>query len=149
MIRRLRAQRGQSILEFVVVFPILMIFLFSIIDVGVAVSRRATLQHAVREGARYAATLDNSDGGTFVKDRTSAQSQDLVPAGDVSICYEDVDGSGDVNKGDAVDVTAPYMYKPFILRAALGWWGASVPDIDMSVTGSARMEVNASGTTCP
>ena len=149
MIGRVRGQRGQSILEFVVIFPILMIFLFSIVDVGIAMSRRATLNHAVREGARYAATLDNSDGGDFVKARTSAQSQDLVDPGAVSLCYEDVNGNGDVDRGDAVDVTAPYTYKPFILRVALGWWGASVPDIDMSATGSARMEVNASGTTCP
>jgi Flp pilus assembly protein TadG len=148
MMRRRREQGGQSILEFVVIFPILMLFLFSFVDVGVAMSRRATLNHAVREGARYAATLDNSDGGDFVRNRTSAQSQNLVPAGDVTICYEDTNGSGDVDRGDAVDVTAPYIYKPFILRVALGWFGVGFADVDMSATGSARMEVNASGATC-
>jgi Flp pilus assembly protein TadG len=148
MNRRIRDQRGQAILEFVVIFPILMLFLFSIVDVGVAMSRRATLNHAVREGARYAATLDNSDGGDFVRNRTSAQSQSLVDPGEVAICYEDTNGSGDVDRGDAVDVTAPYTYKPFMLRVALGWWGVDFGDVDMSATGSARMEVNASGPTC-
>ena len=131
---------GQGLVEFAVIFPLLMFFLFAIFDVGLALNRRATMQHAVREGARYAATRDNADDGDFVKKRTVDQAQGLFDKTAVTICYDDLSGDDEQGKGDAVDVTAEYTYEPFILRVAVGWFGATVPAFDLGVTGSARLE---------
>jgi len=141
---------GQGLVEFAVIFPIFLIFVLGILDLGIAVQHRATLQHAAREGARYAATRDNSDGGTFVMDRTIDQAKGLVEETDVCITYENLDG-GDIDPGDAVDVEIEYIYEPFILRTVAGFFGGDVPDFDMTVTGSARLEKELDNETglCP
>ncbi len=135
-------QRAQGLVEFAVIFPLLVFFLFAIFDVGLALNRRATLQHAVREGARYAALSDNSSGAlSLVCLRTVGQSQDLLDDAHVSLSYADVDSSGTVGPGDAVDVKAKYTYKPFMLRSILGFFGTTIADINMDVTGSSRLEL--------
>ncbi len=48
-----RGQRGQALLEFAVVFPVFMLLLFGIIDVGRYVYVSNSLNEASREGARY------------------------------------------------------------------------------------------------
>src|SRR6266850_1913352 len=48
-------RRGQALVEFALVFPILMLFLFGIIVWGLGVFYQQQLQNAAREGARYAA----------------------------------------------------------------------------------------------
>ncbi|MBI5288796.1 MAG: pilus assembly protein [Chloroflexi bacterium] len=136
---RNHGELGQGLVEFAVIFPIFLIFVLGILDLGIAVQQRATLQHAAREGARFAATRDNSDGGTFVMDRTIDQAKGLVEETDVCITYEDIDG-GEIDPGDAVDVEIEYNYEPFILRTIAGFFQGDVPDIDMTVTGSARLE---------
>jgi hypothetical protein len=135
-------ERGQGLVEFAVIFPLLVFFLFAVFDVGLAMNRRATLQHAVREGARYAALSDNSPAAfDVVCSRTIAQSQDLLDDAHVSLSYADVDSSGAVGPGDAVDVKATYTYKPFMLRSVLGFFGSTIADINMDVTGSSRLEL--------
>lgn len=55
LVRRARARdaRGQALLEFALVFPIFMLVLFGIIDVGRYVYVNNSLNEASREGARY------------------------------------------------------------------------------------------------
>lgn len=47
------SQRGQELLEFALVGPILLMMLFVIIDLGRAVYYYSALHNAAREGARY------------------------------------------------------------------------------------------------
>lgn len=135
--KRRYGELGQGLVEFAVIFPLFVFFLFAVLDVGIAMNRRATLQHAAREGARYAATRPQAD--QFVVDRTVDQSQGLVESDDVCITYADLEGDGP-GPGDSVDVEIEYFYEPFILNVALGWFGSDVPDIDMTITGSSRVE---------
>lgn len=133
MLRRLSQQDGQGLLEFAVVFPLLVFFLFAVFEVGLGLNRQATLQHAVREGARSGALID--DAGDAAKARTIAQSQGLLQDADVEVCYEDLG-----EEGVAVDVTATYVFKPVMLSTVMGLFGASFADVDINVAGSARME---------
>ena len=55
MRRHLRGRQGQALLEFALVFPILMMFLFGIIIWGLGVFYQQQVQNVAREGARYAA----------------------------------------------------------------------------------------------
>src|SRR2546426_7843318 len=53
---RVRAgKRGQALVEFALVFPILMLFVFGIVVWGLGVFYQQQIQNAAREGARYAA----------------------------------------------------------------------------------------------
>ncbi|RZT42926.1 TadE/TadG family type IV pilus assembly protein [Cupriavidus agavae] len=51
-----RRHRGASAVEFALVAPIFFLLLFSIVDFGAMMWANLTMQHAVREAARYAVT---------------------------------------------------------------------------------------------
>jgi Flp pilus assembly protein TadG len=51
-----RKQRGASAVEFAIIAPLLFFLLFAIIDACAMLWVNLTMQHAVREGARYAIT---------------------------------------------------------------------------------------------
>ena len=55
MPRRNRDERGAALVEFALVLPVLVLFLFGIVEFGRAYSARIQLTSAVREGARAAA----------------------------------------------------------------------------------------------
>ena len=64
MIRRLiKAERAQSLVEFALVVPMLLILLFGIIDFGLGLRAYISVSSATREGARYAAV--GNPAGTF------------------------------------------------------------------------------------
>jgi Flp pilus assembly protein TadG len=54
--RRFQGQGGASAVEFVLVLPVLAIFIFGIIGFGVAFMQMQTIRGALREGGRAAAT---------------------------------------------------------------------------------------------
>lgn len=55
-------ERGSAMLEAALVFLPLFALIFAIVDFGFAMFLRSTLQHAVREGTRYAVTSQVSSG---------------------------------------------------------------------------------------
>lgn len=54
--RTKHSQRGASAVEFAIVAPLVFFLLFAVIDLCVMFWVNLTMQHAVREGARYAVT---------------------------------------------------------------------------------------------
>jgi Flp pilus assembly protein TadG len=140
MKKALRSQRGQGLVEFAVIFPFMVFFLFAIFDVGLAFNRQATIQHAAREGARYAAL---SDDETLIRERTATQSQGLLDADDfaaIQIEYFDMDCNGEIGLGDRVDVTVNYEHDPFALDTIFNFWGTGIDTFNIEVTGSSRIE---------
>ena len=149
--RLLLSARGQTLVEFALIAPIMVILLAGIIDFAMAMDRRITVQHAVREGARYAAVTD--DVG-LVCDRVVEQAQGTVAGSDITISYADMDDPAngrDTDVGDSVKVTAHFTYDLPIIRPALsGLFGGDIGAIDMSPWGDARLETSVSGATvCP
>ena len=57
---RRRGRRGQALVEFALVFPILALVLFGIITIGIWVFYQQQLSNAAREAARYAAIHSSS-----------------------------------------------------------------------------------------
>jgi hypothetical protein len=112
---------GQGLVEFAVIFPQFILLI-----------AEATIQHAVREGARMAAL---SDDCAEIRDRTSDQSQGLLDpdpgSGDIEFSYPDGD-----DEGDRVDVRALYTYDPFFLGSVVGLFNSSISEFTMDVTGS-------------
>jgi Flp pilus assembly protein TadG len=58
--RQRRDEGGAALAEFALVAPVLFSVLLGILTGGMAYNRQLDLSHAVREGARYAATLDST-----------------------------------------------------------------------------------------
>jgi Flp pilus assembly protein TadG len=50
--------RGSTIVEFSIVLPLFLLFVFSVIAFGRFTSRESALEHALRQAGRYGATLE-------------------------------------------------------------------------------------------
>lgn len=143
---RLTSERGQALLEFAFLLPILLVFLLSLVDFGIALDRREVIQHAVREGARQGSVgLSEPE----IIDVVVAQSQDVLTVADVTVCYAPGDGGAPAGfAGSAVRVSATLTYT-FSMGSAelLGALGAGPISIDMTPSGEARMETSLTGVT--
>lgn len=65
--------KGQTTVEFAVTVVIFFVFLFALIDFAVMFYVNLTMQHAVREGARYAITGQGGDSGKLRRDALEAK----------------------------------------------------------------------------
>jgi hypothetical protein len=71
-----RHQRGQSLVEFTLILPIILGMAFSIAEFGVAYGTNMTLIEATREGARVGAVLGNGANSLGCTGATGAASVD-------------------------------------------------------------------------
>jgi len=144
-----RRERGQALIEFALLFPFLMMFLFVLVDFGIAIDRRVVIQHAVREAARQGAI-----GASVAQMQNVAvnQSQDVLGPGDLTICFIDGPDANSYpgNAGDSVRVSATYVYS---FGAASGQLlrplGVDPGDFDITMTphGEATLESSVAGAT--
>jgi Flp pilus assembly protein TadG len=81
MIARLRDERGQALVEFAVVLPILLVLLLGIIQTGIYLFTISDVNQAARSGGRMLTTLRNdSSAVTEVEAKVaSAVSQEVDP----------------------------------------------------------------------
>ncbi len=126
---------GQSLLEFALILPILLLITYGIIEFGRAMFVYTAANTAVREASRYAAAAGNNDEGIpYYQDckgiRETAQHfaffarvQDIKieydkgsPDSTFAECPPDTDRSNVVlEAGDRVHVTLTVAYKPLFL----------------------------------
>ncbi|MDO8616802.1 MAG: TadE/TadG family type IV pilus assembly protein [Dehalococcoidia bacterium] len=153
MIQRIRtkarSERGQALIEFALLFPFLMMFLFVLLDFGIAIDRRVVIQHAVREGARQGAIgRPESEIETVVIN----QSQDVLDATEIAICFVDGPDANTYpgNVGDNVRVSANYVYSfAAVSGQLLRPLGVDPDDFEivMNPHGEARLERSVTGAT--
>jgi Flp pilus assembly protein TadG len=77
--KRIREQRGQTMVEFTIVLPIFLMLLLGIAQLGIAFNNYLALTDGVRAGARYGAVLRTSgtrDSDTVAKVKQSAANLD-------------------------------------------------------------------------
>src|SRR5437879_2984985 len=72
---RLAHERGQGLVEFAMITPVILMFMFAIIDFGIGLNHRVVVTNDAREGARYAAT---GKSVSQVKRYVQDQSEGLV-----------------------------------------------------------------------
>jgi hypothetical protein len=103
-----KASDAQAILEFALITPLLLLFLFGIVDFGWAMNNKVVTINAAREAARLAAT-----GATVnqICDRAVAQSQDLITRANVTVQFIDVNGDDRLLPGDTVVVRISFLYR--------------------------------------
>jgi Flp pilus assembly protein TadG len=124
---RRHRSRGQSMVEFALVFPLFILLLAGMVDFGIGLYSYMTLVNATREGARLGATNCSVLTCTnAVKARVTAASRGLAQPGDVTvICTKAAGGviptctkntaippaaQNGVKNGDSVTVTSSYDY---------------------------------------
>ncbi len=116
-LRRLfRGKRGQSLVEFSLILPVLLIIVFGIVDFGLGLRSYISLTNATREGARFAAVGNpagsfpsecNGTTTTTVIGRTCVAVEGLDRSQITSVTVTYPNGQG---PGDSVVVSANYTY---------------------------------------
>ena len=143
---RLTSERGQALIEFAFLLPVLLVFLLALVDFGLALDRREVIQHAVREGARQASVgLSEAEIEALVV----SQSQEVLTEEDVFVCYADGPGGAPAGfAGSAVRVSATYTYQ-FSMGSGelLGAFGVAPISVDMTPNAESRLETSVSGPT--
>ena len=100
-----REDRGQTLVEFALVLPLIAILLFGVIQFGIAFNNYVTLTDAVRAGARKAAVSRQT--GDPVGAATSAV---VASATDLNSSNLQVSVNSDWQPGDPATVSASYPY---------------------------------------
>ncbi len=75
-----RDQRGTALTEFAIVLPVFVAFLLAVVTGGTAYSSKVGVVEAVREGARFGASLRLGTGQTAVADWEAAVKNRVVSA---------------------------------------------------------------------
>jgi Flp pilus assembly protein TadG len=98
--------RGQSLVEFALVFPIFILLLFGLIDVGRLVYLNSTLSQAAREGARAGAVEASYRGSTATGCNTAGGP--ICPANDTTLLTH-IQSAADRMMAPFGSVTNAYM----------------------------------------
>lgn len=109
-VRHRRGEEGQTLVEFVLVAPVLLLILFGIVQFGIAFKNSMVVTDSVRAGARKAAV------SRAASDPAGAAKQAVVSAaGDLNPANLNVVVTSTWRAGDSVTVTATYPYTINIL----------------------------------
>jgi Flp pilus assembly protein TadG len=111
MIRRLRGERGQTLVEFALVLPVLLLLLLGIIQVGLFIFTQVDVRQATRAGARTLITLRNdSNAAQEVDNAITSSVNPEVDTGKLlaGISFSPVPPSGGWAPGTTVTLTVTY-----------------------------------------
>jgi Flp pilus assembly protein TadG len=109
---RIGEERGQSMTEFAVVLPILVVLLFGIVQFGILFNNYVTLTDAARAGARAGAVSRQAPSPSGAADAAVRASASDLNQGSLG-----VNVSSSWSAGSPVTVTATYPYSINLL----GW----------------------------
>ena len=101
----IRSEQGQTMTEFALVLPILVVLLFAIIQFGIAFNNYVALTDAARAGARKGAVSRNLSNPT-----AACQNQVFASATDLTASQLQVTCSSPWTPGSDVTVDAQYPY---------------------------------------
>jgi Flp pilus assembly protein TadG len=115
MLRRICSERSQSLVEFSLVLPVLLLLTLGIVDFSMGFKSYVELTNATREGARYAVVGNPAgayptdctglDRGNVVSRVCKSADLDIASMTNVSVTYPTGQTSG-----DSVVVSAEYRY---------------------------------------
>ena len=97
-------QKGQSLVEFALLLPVLLLVIFGLLDMGRAVYTYTVLAHAAHEGARQAVIVDNTNQAVV-----DAALQTAVA---VNLLASEVQILGTRQPGTQVTVTVSHPFAP-------------------------------------
>ena len=135
--RRLRGgERGQSLIEFVLVAPVLLVLLAGVFDFGRHFFTRLTLRHAVAEAARFAVTgnqLIDPDTGQPMTRAESILDVIVDKAGDLNVDVNGIritppDGGA---PGDVVQISASYR-DHFVMAPVIRFFSTGYVDFTVA-----------------
>lgn len=142
-------ERGAALVEMALVAPILIVLLFGIWSVARAYNVKNTMDHAVREGARFGATIDPWDAGTSPDETEAVVEGELaaaaIPSGIVTFhCVELVEEGNDGCDVGGTDQVVDAPADQIVVRISVDDYELSFIffslEIDFSSQAAARYE---------
>ncbi len=94
--------RGQGLLEFALILPLLMLFVFGLFDLGYSIFLNNTISNAAREGARLGIILSNDDSA--IRARVLSFTPGITPQVTIQPATRQY--------GSPITVTVTYTYTP-------------------------------------
>jgi Flp pilus assembly protein TadG len=161
---RLREERGQGVIEFAMVVPLLAILIFVMIDFGKAVYYYIDLTHVANEGARIAtvtpATLPGGAAtfSAYICNQLgdSAKSElrkgsSTVDKAKVTLSYDSAAGAdlgNDTGDPVTVEVSTKYHWIPWTKLAAMTLGGSATMRIENPASATGSTLFTSGSTTC-
>jgi Flp pilus assembly protein TadG len=108
MLSWLRGERGQELVEFVLILPLVCLLIFAIAQAALVILSYNTIDDAAREGARLGLVADNAD----YPDRIRAAVWKVTDPAGINRAHLTVDP---VKQGNTIRVTVTYAM-PLIVR---------------------------------
>ncbi|MCA9847396.1 MAG: pilus assembly protein [Dehalococcoidia bacterium] len=144
-LQRVRRDQGQAVVELVLILPLVLVLVFAIVEFGVALNARLTVQNAASEGARYGSLGsppgDASCAANTARGRALSASGGMLDCSEITITYPG--GVGSATRGDEVAVHISHEYTAVTpLGGLLQLIGAvGFPDtLTLSACSSGRLE---------
>lgn len=110
--RRFGGQRGQSLVEFAFVLPVLAVILFGLTDMGLAIHNAVTITNAARDGARVAAVNSGSASAVATAVADDEKSTSLVDCTTSSPTIQATPNASGTPTNSGYTVTASCSYSP-------------------------------------
>jgi hypothetical protein len=151
-------KRGQALVEFALILPILVLLLLGVFDFGRAIYAFNTVNNAARQGARLA-IVDQTV--THVQDRAASQAVNLgVDADDVEVDFRDLatpdtPGScagavpGDDNNVGSIVFCIAVVSVPYEYEAVTPLIGNLVGTMTLEGESRFKVDFNCEGPECP
>jgi Flp pilus assembly protein TadG len=145
-LKRLQSERGAELIEFALTFPLLLLVVLGIIDMGLILQRYELITNAAREGARVAVLPDYRDADIV------ARVQQYIEGAGLDLATVDISTpAARVISGNQCirvrDVTVSYEH-PFFFLAGIGsYFGSSFGTKTITTTSTMRLEMQ-SGAGC-
>lgn len=134
-------RRGQTLLEFALVLPMLLILSLLLVQFGLILNATITLTNIAREGARYAAVHPSTDAGIQAKVATIATNTPIQPS-DISIAISPAEGSSIRTYDNPITVSIGYDMKKKLFLPNSIFFG--IPIFTSTYTASATMNIETS-----
>jgi hypothetical protein len=130
---RSAGESGQAIIETAIVLPLVLVLLIVVIDFAIALDRREVILHSLREAGRSAAAGNDA---AVVVSRAVNESNGVLEAADVTVCYLNENGGALGDAGDVVRVDINYDFSLSVGGGeTLSAVGVTFPTIPISPTG--------------
>ena len=118
MVMQLNDQKGAALIEFTIIFPLLMVLIFGIVEFGLILYNQQVITNASREGARAGIVardprLDNAGIEAVVNHYT--QNRLISFGGSYAEPMTSVNHAGGTSFGNDLSVTVSYDYEFLVL----------------------------------
>lgn len=143
---RLRTEKGSELIEFALVFPMLLFVCLGIVDFGFLFQRFEVVTNASREGARVAALPGYSD--TDVQNRVTAYIQAgglPTTAGNPTVNVTPTTITAASGTWPATQVNVSYDHDYLFIDAIAGWFGGGFSSITLQAQATMRDEIAGGG----